>query len=302
MRCSWACIGVPSTSLKAAMSVSDAGVDGVLEGAQVQVAQRVLADADGVVVAAPGGQAVAGEVLGAGGDPVGVARVVALEAAHERGREAAREHRGLAERLGDPAPAGLLGEVDHRREGPGDAVDRGLAGRDGADLLDERRVERRGEPERDRAHRAVAVDDVAAEEHGDAEPAPLDGVPLGGVDVADEHPRVALVARGGAGGVEARADAAGAQLLGVGLGVDVGDLVGLGDLLGQGHLGEEQVDAGLGGQRGIEPRPLRRVGGAGGRSHVSGSPQRSRRGGRGRAGSAEPPRRAAAATATPGSR
>ena len=129
----------------------DAGVDGRLERPQVQVAQGVLADADRVVVAAAGGEAVAGEVLGARREPVGVARVVALEAAHEAGREAAREHRGLAERLGDPAPARLLGDVDHRGEGPRDPVDGGLAGRDRADLLGEVGVEGGRDAERDRA-------------------------------------------------------------------------------------------------------------------------------------------------------
>ncbi len=176
------------------MTVRDPGVDGRLERPQVQVAQGVLADADRVVVAATGGEAVAGEVLGARGEAVGVARVVALEAAHERGGEAAREHRRLAERLGDPAPARLLGDVDHRRERPRDPVDDGLAGRDLADLLGEVGVEGGGDAERDRAHRAVAVDDVAAEEQRDAEAAALDGVALGGVDVADEDALVALVA------------------------------------------------------------------------------------------------------------
>ena len=249
---------------------ADPGVDGRLEGPQVQVAQGVLADADRVVVAAAGGEAVAREVLGARSDPVGITRVVALEAPHERRRETAREDRRLAERLRDAAPAGLLRDVDHRGEGPRDTVDDGLAGRDGADLLGEVGVERRRDAERDRADRAVAVDDVAPEEERDAEAAALDGVALGGVDVRDEHALVALVAGRRAGSVEARADAAGRDLGGVVVGVDVGDLVGLADLLGQGHLRHEELDALLDGQGGIEPRPLWRAGDV---SHVSGSPR-----------------------------
>jgi len=98
-------------------------------------------------------------------------------------------------------------------------------------------------------------------------------MPLGGVDVADEDALVALVAGRRARGVEARADPARRDLGGVVVRVDVGDLVGLADLLGQGHLGQEEVDALLDGQRGIEPRPLGGGRRGGDVSHVSGSPR-----------------------------
>ena len=272
MRCSWACIGVPSTSLKAAMTVGDAGVDGRLERPQVQVAQGVLADADRVVVAAAGGEAVAGEVLGARGEPVGVARVVALEAAHERGGEAAREHRRLAERLGDPAPARLLGDVDHRGERPRDPVDGGLAGRDRA------RPPRRGRGRRRPRGRAGSGTTVRwpwmtsrPKSSGMPRRLPSTAWRWAASMLPTRTPSSRSLPPVAPERVEARADAAGARSLGVGLGVDVGDLVGLADLLGQGHLGHEQVDALLDGQRGIEPRPLGRAWRW--RSHVSGSPR-----------------------------
>ena len=148
----------------------------------------------------------------------------------------------LAERLRDPAPTRLLGEVDHRGEGPRDTVDDGLACRGRGGALDEVLVPGRGQPERDREDRAVAVDHVAAEEQRHAQAAPLDGVPLGGVDVEREDALVALVAPGRTAGEEARADPRAAQRVGVVVGVDVRDLVRLADLLLQGHRAHEQRD------------------------------------------------------------
>ena len=124
-----------------------ARVDGCPERPQVEVAQRVLTDRDRVVVAPARREAVPGEVLGTGCDPVGMSWFGALEAPDHRGRHPAAEHRCLAERLRDPAPARLLGEVDHRGEGPRDTVDDGLACRS-------RRRARRGPRPRPRPTRA----------------------------------------------------------------------------------------------------------------------------------------------------
>ncbi len=222
------------------------------ERPQVQVAQGVLAHRHGVVVAASRGQPVADEVLGARAEPVGPGRVVALEALGRGGREPGREHGRLAERLRHPAPARFLGQVEHRREGPGDPVDDRLGGGVLGSEPDQLGVEGRRQAERDRRHGAVTVDHVAPEEHRDPEAAlACEGLDL--VDHPGQHALVALVAGGRAGGVQARADAAVAQRLGVLGGVDVGDLVGLAHLVVQGHLGHQRVEPRLDVEGGVEP-------------------------------------------------
>ena len=76
-------------------------------------------------------QPVTDEVLGARRDGAGIAcagnaKGFALEAAHHRRAESTGQHRCLAKGLGDPAPSRLFGEVQHRRERPGDPVKAGL--------------------------------------------------------------------------------------------------------------------------------------------------------------------------------
>jgi len=142
----------------------------------VTVAQGVLADLYGLVVPAAPDQSVADEVLGARRDRTRTeswagagssSKRVALEAAHHRRAEPTGKHRSLAKGFGHPAPAGLLGDVQHRGERPGDAVHarfgRGEPRRTKYEVL----VPCGGQPERDREDRAVSVDDVPPEEQRD---------------------------------------------------------------------------------------------------------------------------------------
>ena len=106
--------GTPLMALNEHIDRVGARVDRRLERRQVDVAQPLLGHVGRVVVAAALGLAVGGEVLGARDDLVGLRVVVAL-----RGADAGRGHdraevRVLAGALGDPAPARLVRDVDHR--------------------------------------------------------------------------------------------------------------------------------------------------------------------------------------------
>jgi hypothetical protein len=108
------------------------------ERTKVKVAQGVLADLHGLVVAATPDQPVTDEVLGARRDRPGAPRAgiacagnakgFALEAAHHRRAESTGQHRCLAKGLGDPAPSRLFGDVQHRGERPGDSVNARFGG------------------------------------------------------------------------------------------------------------------------------------------------------------------------------
>ena len=106
------------------------------------------------------------------------ARSCALEAADLGLGEAGADVRVLARAFGDPAPARVAGDVEHRREGEVEAGGRGLLGGEAGGLLPERRVEGAGLGQRDREDGAEAVDDVEPEEERDAEAGLLDGQAL----------------------------------------------------------------------------------------------------------------------------
>src|SRR5680860_383241 len=138
----------------------------------MKVAQGVLAHLDGLVVPATGDEPIADEVLGAGRDRAGTTavsrtRIVALESAHHRRTESTGKHRSLPQRFGHPAPSGLLGDVQHRGEGPGDPVKAGLGGSEPRGAEYEVLVPGGGEPERDWEDRPMPVDDIAREQKGD---------------------------------------------------------------------------------------------------------------------------------------
>ena len=234
----------------------DAGVDRGAEGRQHDVAQGLLREVGGVVVATTFGEAVACEVLGAGGDGVEGAQVGALEAAHPCFGDSGAEVRILAGPLHDPAPARVARDVDHRREGPVDAGGGGLGGGDPRRALDRLEIPAGGFTQRDREYGLVAVDHVVAEDQRDAETAAL-----------DRH-RLRRSGRLGTGDVQHRADAAARDLLAsvaVGIGGRAGDievgavLVELTDLLRQGHLCHQLVDPLL--DRGVDQRAVSEQGG-----------------------------------------
>ena len=105
-------------------------------------------------------------------------RWVALEPADLRRGDDAAEERVLPRSLDDPAPAGVAGDVDHRRERPVDADGPCLAGGDRLTPLDRRRVPGRRHRDRHRQDGAQPVDDVEPEQRGQPVPVALDGQPL----------------------------------------------------------------------------------------------------------------------------
>ena len=181
--------------------VAGAGRDSRREGRQVDVPQLGIGEVDLVVVAATERGAVAGEVLGTGDDALGRAHRVPLEATHLGGCDGGAEERILARAFDDPAPPRITGDVDHRREGPGDADRPCLTRRDRLTLRDRLGIPRRRHRDRHRQDRAQPMDHVVAEQDRDAEPAAFDREPLQAVDlrrVGDEQqrPDLALPHRG----------------------------------------------------------------------------------------------------------
>ncbi len=212
-----------------------AGLDGRLEGRQVDLAQGALGDIGGVVVASALAGAVADEVLGAGGDALRIGQVIALEASHGGGGETGVEQRVLAIALGHPPPARVAGHVHHGCEGQANPIGGAFPGRDASPLAGQFRVPGGSLAEGDGKNRAVPVDDIAAEQQGDAEAAFLDRHALEAVGFARGGPAVAHRPGERSAGKKARAEEALADKV-LGGFVHLGQLVHLADLLGQGHF------------------------------------------------------------------
>ena len=209
-----------------------AGVDRRLERRQVEVPQPLQRHVGRVVVAARLGLAVGGEVLDAGHDLVGGAVVAALGALDARGRHHRVQVRVLAGGLGDPSPARLVRDVDHRAvdllEPDGGGLERADAVVGPGDVG----IEAAGGGQRDREDRPEAVDRVEGEQDRDAQTGVVDGLVL------------VLVDQRGVGLAEDGADAA--RLGGVVLHLAVGQQGELVELLLERHPLHERVDAALG--------------------------------------------------------
>ena len=233
------------------------GVDGRLEGRQVEVAQPLLGHVGRVVLTAALGLAVGGEVLDARDDLVGRRVVVALRGLDARRREDGAEVRVLAGGLGDAAPARLVGDVDHRAVDLLDADRRRLARGDRVVGGGHRRVEAARGAQRHREDRAVAVDRVVGEEDRDVQPRLLDRDVLEVVDLRR---------------VGEAEDPAHARLR-VGVGdLPVGQQLQLLELLADRHLAEQSIDLALDAAIGAVSRRRQRalVARAGGGDHPAG--------------------------------
>ena len=145
-----------------------AGFDGGAEGGKVDLGKGAIRDLDGGVVAARHAGAVGGEMLRGGGE---AGEALALEAAHLGLREPGGDEGVLAGALGDPTPARVAGDIEHRREGEVDAGGGGLPGGASGGRLPERGVEGARLREGDREDGAKAVQDVEPEEERDTEAA-----------------------------------------------------------------------------------------------------------------------------------
>jgi hypothetical protein len=152
------------------------------ERRQVHVAQFVLAQVGSGIVAAALDGPVAGEMFGAGGDCTGPAEVRPLEAPQHRDAEDAGEVRILAETLRDAPPAWIPANVEHRRKGPVHAACCRFLRRHPARPHDQIGIPGRRLPEWDRHHRLEAMNDIAADQQGNAEATLLDGETLQLVD------------------------------------------------------------------------------------------------------------------------
>ena len=215
-----------------------AGIDRRLEGRQVGFVEGALGDFHLGVVAAGQHGAVGGQVLGGGGDGVGGGEVRSLEAAHLGLGEARREPGILAGAFGDAAPARIAADVEHGREGEREALGRRFERGDARGALPQIDVEGRGLRQRDRKHRAVAVDDVVAEEQGNAEAGLLDRHAL---HLAGELGAVEIQHAAELAGLERRHVIPGHDRAGHG---HVGrEHIELADLLLDGHGAEELLDA-----------------------------------------------------------
>ncbi|GJD71320.1 hypothetical protein MMMDOFMJ_4276 [Methylobacterium gnaphalii] len=200
-----------------------ARADAVAERRQVGIVELGGRHPGHIVVAPAIDGAVAGEVLQGGGDAA-VAKTFDLG-----GGELAGQPGILAETLDHATPAQVAGDIGHRREGPVDADGETFPRRRRGRTPHEAGIEARRHADRQRQHGAVAVDDVEADQQGNAEPRGAGiGVDGGGevlVREVDDGPHLAAP------------DA---------LGVEAGferDEVELAGLLLQRHLAEQRLEA-----------------------------------------------------------
>ena len=162
--------------------VAGALLFGGMERRKVDVAEELLGNVGGVVVAAALGCAVSGEMLDADEDGVG-AKLVALESANLRARHGRAEVGVFAGAFNDASPAGVAGDVDHGRESPADAGSAGVLRGEVLGLFFDARVPGRRHGERHGKHGAVAVDDVERKQDRDVQAGLLDCDVLEAVDL-----------------------------------------------------------------------------------------------------------------------
>ncbi|MNV61545.1 hypothetical protein D3C71_1540550 [compost metagenome] len=190
-------------------------------------------------------------MLRGGQQRVGRAQVRALEAAHAGGGETAAQHHVFTGAFGATAPALVTGDVHRWRIGPVQAG-RGGFHRSGARrALGQVRLEAGRFAQRDREHRAHAVDHVGGQDHRNAQTA-----------LFQRH-LLDAAARFHAHAVEQRSHLALAHLLQHLVGVEhvglrihvrgeradhVGEHTQLADFFFDGHLGNEGFDT-IGGHR-----------------------------------------------------
>ena len=183
----------------------------------------------------------------------------ALVAPHHGFAHAGVQVRVLAAAFRDPAPAGIPGDVEHRRERPADALCRRLHGSYTRPLFHKRRIKSRGQAQGNREHGVETMDHVAAHQQGDAEAGLLHRDALEFVD----PDRIHLIEDG--------TDLSLADGIGIiGNIAPGGHLVHLADLLGQGHPGQQRVHALFHGRRRARRGGLLRAaaGGGGQRQHA----------------------------------
>jgi hypothetical protein len=150
------------------------------ERRQIYLVQRSLRHVGRGVFAAGGHGPIGAKMLGGGGDAVPRREVLSLEAPR-LGRRHLRRHPGiLARALDDPSPARIARYVEHRRKGQGDPILRRLLRCGARRFLPQVGGKQTGLREGDGKNRVVAVDNIEAQEQGDAETRVFDGKALHG--------------------------------------------------------------------------------------------------------------------------
>ena len=134
-------------------------------GREILVVHPQSAHIHRVVVASALGGAVECEVFHTGQDGVRALLIAAHHGACHEGAQIGV----FTGAFGLSAPAGIQGDVHHRREGPGHTAGRSFRRSDARRLLNGFQVPRGGHAERDGEDGLVAVDDVHAHQQGDAQ-------------------------------------------------------------------------------------------------------------------------------------
>ena len=152
-----------------------ARIDAGFELGQIEIAQRVIGNLGGVVIASALRSAVTNVVFEAGDDAIRRGDIGALETAHGGGGVESTQPRIFTEAFRNAAPARIAREVDHRREGPIDADGRGFPRRNCLRFLKQVRFPRARQGQRNGKDGAETVDGIVSEDQRDAEPALFDG-------------------------------------------------------------------------------------------------------------------------------
>ena len=208
-----------------------AGLDGSLERRQIHIAQLALSEVGAVVVTAAFGSAVTHEMLYAGGHG-GAVQAGTLVTAHHGFTHPGVQVSVLTAALGNAAPAGIAGNVQHGRERPANTLCRGFQGCHTGALFHQGGVKGGRQSQRNGIDGVETVNDVAAHQQRNVQAGFLYRQTLEFIQL---H-RVHLVQDG--------ADLAFAQGVGIiGHLSPGGNLVHLADFLGQGHLRQQFLHA-----------------------------------------------------------
>ncbi len=166
-------------------------------------------------------------MLGTRDDLVRLSVVAALGGLHARRRHDRAEVRVLTSALGDPAPARLVRDIDHRAVDLLDARRGGLHRADAMVVGGDVRIEAAGRGQRDREDRAVPVDRVVGEQDRDVKPRVVNRLMLELVELV------------GIGEAEDAADRLGGLSV---VDLPVGQQRQLVELLVERHLAQQRVD------------------------------------------------------------
>src|SRR5581483_6890499 len=160
----------PIDGVERAHNAGCACIDRGVKRRQIELPQRVLRNLGAVVVSSAFGSAVAYIVFGTGSNAVRCIQPGTLVAANVGSGDSGSEIGVFPGALGNPAPARIAWDVDHGGEGPTDSAGRSLAGRDSGGLLNQLRIPRGGEGQRNGKFRPKAVDHVEPKQNWYMEP------------------------------------------------------------------------------------------------------------------------------------